>query len=338
MTRSETSWTEQEESSNRPKTTTVNSASTNSRCSTSQEEWYHMPSTPRKDPTTVKSTNSWQPLHPINRHSEVFRSYCWQQAKLESTGHRGTGKGQNWIIQFNRITRASCSTTARYVRKLYLSITVPRMLYAADIFLTPQQKVGKKAGNDKPKQAIVNKLASIQRQAAIMITGAMKTTATDILDIMAGLLLFHILVNKHWHRAALWLATLPHNHPLHKPVENTAKRLVKCHSMPLHNLMHTFDIQPQKVETIEAVRQDTKWKPNIKMHITKNKENAIREVQMDTSDIKVFIDGSGIEGRIGVAAVLYWQGWVKTHLQYKLGLQKQHTVYEGEGIATVLGG
>jgi hypothetical protein len=31
-----------------------------------------------------------------------------------------------------------------------------------------------------------------------MITGAMKTTATDILDVMANLLPFHLLVDKIW--------------------------------------------------------------------------------------------------------------------------------------------
>jgi hypothetical protein len=33
--------------------------------------------------------------------------------------------------------------------------------------------------------------------------------------------------------------------------------------------MHTFGIQPQKIETIKVVRQSTKWKLHIKVHITK---------------------------------------------------------------------
>ena len=138
-------------------------------------------------------------------------------------GAAALAKGQSWIIQFTRMTWVSCSTTARYICKLYLTIAVPCMLYAADIFLTPQEKVGKRTDKDRPNQAIVNKLASIQRQAAIMITGAMRTTATDILDIMAGLLPFHILVDKHWHGAVLWLATLPKSHPPNKPIRNAAK-------------------------------------------------------------------------------------------------------------------
>ena len=84
-----------------------------------------------------------------------------------------------------------------------------------------------------------------------------------------------------------------------------AKRLVKWHPTLLHNLMHAFSIHPQQIKMIEAVRQDTKWKPNIKIHVAKNKEIAIREVQIDTLDVKVFTDRSGMEGNIGAATVLY---------------------------------
>ena len=60
-----------------------------------------------------------------------------------------------------------------------------------------------------------------------MIMGTMKTTATDMIETMANLIPFHLLVEKHRHRAGVRLATLPETHPLHKPVINAAKRLVK---------------------------------------------------------------------------------------------------------------
>jgi hypothetical protein len=121
-------------------------------------------------------------------------------------------KGQDWIIQFSRIAQASCGVTARYVRQLYLSIAIPQILYAADIFLTPQKKTNQKPKNRKLNQAFVNKLTTIQQKAAIMITGAMRTTATDILDVMANLLPIHLLIDKHRQQAALRMATLPPTH------------------------------------------------------------------------------------------------------------------------------
>jgi len=71
------------------------------------------------------------------------------------------------------------------------------MLYTTNIFLTPQQNVGKRTKDGKDNQAIVKELASIQRQVAIMITGAMKTTAINVLEVMANLLPFNLLIDKY---------------------------------------------------------------------------------------------------------------------------------------------
>ena len=57
----------------------------------------------------------------------------------------------------------------------------------------------------------------------------------------------------------------------------------------------------------------------------------------DDSDVKIYTDGSGMEGKIGAAAVLYRNGRAKTNMHYKLGTQGQHTVYEGEGVGAVMG-
>jgi hypothetical protein len=246
-------------------------------------------------------------------------------------------KGQDWLIQFGRLARTSRGINARYIWQLYLSIAVPRMLYAADIFLTPQQNVGKRTKDGRAKQAIVNKLASIQRRAALMITGAMKTTATDIVEVMANLIPFNLLVDKYRQRAAIRLATLPATHPLQKPVANAASRIVKQHPTPLHDLIHRYNIKPQNVETIKAVRFDTIWKPKVTAKIASNADIAIENVDQDNPDVKVFTDGSGMEGKIGAAAVLYRNGRAKTELRYKLGAQRHHTVYEGEGIGAILG-
>ena len=54
------------------------------------------------------------------------------------------------------------------------------------------------------------------------------------------------------------------------------------------------------------------------------------------SHIRVYMDGSGIEGQIGAAAVLYWDGVLKRKRRLRLGSTKHHTVYEGEGIGIIL--
>ena len=75
----------------------------------------------------------------------------------------------------------------------------------------------------------------------------------------------------------------------------------------------------------------------IRVHIPNNIDKAIQDLQDNNSDVKVYTDGSGMQGKIGVAAVLYHNGRMKTNMWYKLGAQEHHTVYEGEGIGAVLG-
>jgi len=230
-------------------------------------------------------------------------------------------KGQDWLIQCSRLTCTSHRINARYIWQLYLSIAVPHMLYAANIFLTPQQNIGKRAKNSHNKQAAINKLASIQRRAVIMITSTMKTTATDTLEVMANLLPFHLLVDKHCHCTAIHLATLLNSHPLHKPVTNTADRLVKQHATPLHNLMHRYRIQPNKIEKINAVQFNTRWKPSTTTEVITRTDKAIAAIQNNNPDVKVFTNGSGMNGKIGAAAILYRNGRLKTKLQHQLGPQ-----------------
>jgi Reverse transcriptase (RNA-dependent DNA polymerase) len=52
-------------------------------------------------------------------------------------------KGQDWLIQFGRLTQTSQGIHASYIWQLYLSITVPCMLYAANVIQTTQQNIGK---------------------------------------------------------------------------------------------------------------------------------------------------------------------------------------------------
>jgi len=245
-------------------------------------------------------------------------------------------KGQDWLIQFGRLAKTSRGVATQHVRRLYVAIALPRMLYAADIFLTPHRR-SQNPNARKSGRAVINKLGAIQRKATVMITGAMRTTATDVLDVHTDLLPFHLLVDKHRQRAALRLATLPESHPLHKPVKNAAARNVKKHPTPLHELMHTYKIKPQLTETIRSVRQDTKWAPNLATRTAGTAEQAEKEDGDDQADIQVYSDGSGIEGKIGAAAVLYRDGVLQGELRFHLGSDKHHTVYEGEGIGMVLG-
>jgi hypothetical protein len=101
--------------------------------------------------------------------------------------------------------------------------------------------------------------------------------------------------------------------------------------------MHAYNIKPESIETIKAIQQIMKWMANVKIYIPNSTKTAIQEVQNDNADIKVYTDGSGMDGKIGAAAVLYCNRRRKTHMRYKLGTQAQHAVYEGEAVGALLG-
>ena len=101
--------------------------------------------------------------------------------------------------------------------------------------------------------------------------------------------------------------------------------------------MHRFKLRPENIETINATRYNTKWKPRMTIKIVDHADGAILDMEQDITDAKIFTDGSGMEGKIGASAALYRNGRLKSTLRYKLGLQKHHTVYEGEGVGILLG-
>jgi hypothetical protein len=101
------------------------------------------------------------------------------------------------------------------VRQLYNTIAVPTFTYAADVWYTGTHKPGnssKKWGSI----AVTNKLVSVQRRVAKLITGSLSTTTGDVLDVHTNLLPIDLLFHKILFHAATQIASLPTTHPLHR--------------------------------------------------------------------------------------------------------------------------
>ena len=258
--------------------------------------------------------------------------------KLNWKRHGATAlaKGQDWPFKLGHISRTYKGTHTKKIRQIYLDVAVLCILYATDIFLTLHTQVGRRRSDGKYTQAITKKLASIQRGAAILITGALRFTATDTVETLAGLLPFHLLIEKVRYSAAIRLATLPSAHPLHKPVTNAAPRLVKWHPTPLHNLMHRYDIQPAKMEKIMPRIFHVDWKPHHTTQIITDRKLAIRSIACDDPDLKIYTDGSGINDKIRASAVLYRNNRKKATLHYELGPTSHHTVMKARPAACSL--
>ncbi|KAJ6459861.1 hypothetical protein C8R45DRAFT_1180601 [Mycena sanguinolenta] len=176
-----------------------------------------------------------------------------------------------------------------------------------------------------------------QRRAALAITGALSSTPTDVLDAYANLLPVRFLVERVRYRAALRLASLPATHPLHRSVADAARRPVKDHRTPLHDMAAEFGIKPAAMEKITTVRFAAEWESSLAVSMRSSKDEAMEEEKKDKPRWKAYTDGSGIDGMIGAAAVLYRDGEEVRSSRLRLGLDTDHTVYEGEGVGISLG-
>lgn len=86
----------------------------------------------------------------------------------------------------------------------------------------------------------IRRLAMVQRQALLVMTGVLRSTATDILEAHANILPFDLLVHKHCHRAAVRLCALPSGHPLAVHVQRVGPWLVQSHRSSLHELLDAY--------------------------------------------------------------------------------------------------
>ncbi|KAF9530582.1 hypothetical protein CPB83DRAFT_762971, partial [Crepidotus variabilis] len=258
-----------------------------------------------------------------------------QELRWKAQGAAAIARGAGWLAQYRRIAKPTSGVAHRHMRKLYLGIAIPRMMYAADIFLTLERQ---SANGKRPGGAMRNKLASLHGRIANLIVGGMSSSPYDAALAHANILPFHLLVDKVRHSAAIRLATLPITHPLHIPVKEAVSNYASTHQTPLHELMKTFNIKPDRIEKILAVRYNARWVSSATTSIAKSREAALEEEKRREGDKwRIYTDRSGIEGKIGAAAVLYQNNEVKRTLRYKLGSSRLHTVFKGEGVGILLG-
>ncbi|KAF8591639.1 hypothetical protein K439DRAFT_1326512, partial [Ramaria rubella] len=90
-----------------------------------------------------------------------------------------------------------------------------------------------------------------------------------------------------------------------KHVQNTSARYVAHHGSLLHELFHSFDLIPNRMETILPTQQSPTWKPNIDITIPSDTRDTKVLERESMAKVEVYLDGSCINGKVGAAAVLY---------------------------------
>ncbi|KAG2072419.1 hypothetical protein BDR04DRAFT_1096675 [Suillus decipiens] len=105
---------------------------------------------------------------------------------------------------------------------------------------------------------------------------------------------------------------------------------------PLHKLAYEFRLNPTQIEKIQPIRHYPKWEADVEIRIARKKEEAAEEDDLAEEEVRVYSDGSAIDGGVGAAAVLMKNGEVKDELRFYLGKVKERTVYEGEVVGMIL--
>ena len=151
-----------------------------------------------------------------------------QELRWKRQADYALGKASKWMLAFRRLARMASGVNLRLMWRLYHAVTILKMTYAVDVWYTPlHRKEGAK--KDSGSVGITNKLVSLQRMAALAITGALHSTATDVLDLHAGTQPVRLLLHRLCRWAALWIASLPDTHPLHTVYCTCPSWYIKTH-------------------------------------------------------------------------------------------------------------
>lgn len=158
-------------------------------------------------------------------------------------------KGTTYVFQLYRLSSTAKGLPLWLMHQLYMAVAIPKMLYTADLWFTPTYRNSMDQLQHRSIK-IARKLSRVQCIAAITITGAMRTTVTDVLEVHANLLPISLLLQNICHRAIVHIATHPNFHPLYLLIHWAAKHYMQSHRSSLHCLTRQFCIDPQEIETL----------------------------------------------------------------------------------------
>ena len=242
-------------------------------------------------------------------------------------------KGMATVLAISRLSRPTVGMPRSMIRQLYRSVAIPRIEYGLVAWYEP---IRHQEGSSRRKGSVgvAAKLAKVQRLATTIITGALRTTATTVLDYHAQLPPIHLQLNKTVHDATVRLACLPASHPLHDTFRR-CRRIPASHLSTIHKLRKAFP-HIDNLETIDPAFSDPSWILPAKIDIANNREEAIENIIASYPDhTLVFSDGSGYNDQVGAAAIAVDENGHEFERRKYLGPLSRHTVYEAEvaGIA-----
>ncbi|KAJ3511459.1 hypothetical protein NMY22_g15642 [Coprinellus aureogranulatus] len=265
------------------------------------------------------------------------------ELRWKAQADRAAKKGLDWVNLFKRLARMRFGLNTDLLRHLYKAVAVPKMTYAAEVWYTPPHVP---PGKKKRVGSIdtLKKLQRVQKIAAVAITGALKASAADVLDVYANLLPIDLQLDMQIKRSYIRLCTLPDKHILHLHTwaahrnRDNAQDGTQTHAYPLAVMARRYDIPPDRIERIGSYSRAPTYTPAFNSHIDKSREDSIEGEKADRARIRIYTDGSAIEEKVGAAAILYIndeQEPQKT-LHFHLGPKDHYSTYDAEWVGAVM--
>ena len=271
------------------------------------------------------------------RRSYICIRMCPQELRWQEQANYALGKGTKYTLLMRRLSGVSWGIPLRLTRQLYQAVVVPRTTYTAIVWLCPPLAMNSDSNQLKRGSiGVIRKMAMTQRQAAITILGAMRTSPLDTLEVHAFLPPTHLLIQDTLYRSMLRMSRLPESHPLYSKIKWIKQHNVRRHKSALHHMLHSFDIDPAKIEKYSPYPLHPTDVAPFQTYIAPTDKEAIKDFENNLDETKVFTDGSCTKGKVGAAAILYVNNTQVASLRYHLGSAREHTVFKAELVGLIL--
>lgn len=238
---------------------------------------------------------------------------------LKTVGALARLAGSTWGARFSRM------------RQMLHAVFIPQLTHGCSVWY--KQKIGRKTG----KPMVTKELAKVQHKAERAITGAYQATSQVALHIETHSLPIDIRLERLTLEAALRIATSPSYNSIIEARSMRKKRGLSPLELLTNKLVDRTKTPIKELEQITSYAAPPWWIPPT-ISIASDKDAAEKAhkalTENNTKDLFIYTDGSGINGKVGAAAVS-----PNYTVRRYLGPLTSFTVYSGElyGIMLAIG-